>query len=141
MKPRFSIFFRAIVGVLSICMAVGAVAREGPITSCSKAPMLAELIRQFPAYMLGETADVPPGILSPHPVIARSLLMRSGTSLVCVVVALDEAGTVQSAGVVYPRGMMLTAKERERVLATRWASAKHEGKPTPSVAIIEVRLN
>lgn len=95
--------------------------------------MLAVFQKQLPDHILAIAADRQPKIASALPPIAGSLYRRARTDLVCVVLALDAAGKVQTAEVSYPAGVRLTPQERAQVFATRWSPAELTGQPRPSL--------
>lgn len=89
-----------------------AIARDRPILSCEKASLLAEIQKLLPDHVIGKTADVEPKPVEKLPQFPRSIWMRSGSSLTCVVVVLDETGRPQEAIVSYPSRMGLTEQEK-----------------------------
>ena len=94
--------FKIMVVALLLLTANSALALDRPIRSCEKAPLLAEIQKLLPDHVIGETADVEPKPVEKLPQFPRGIWMRSGSSLTCVVVVLDETGKPQDAIVSYP---------------------------------------
>ncbi|WP_424683769.1 hypothetical protein [Frateuria sp. YIM B11624] len=135
MKPVLAVALAALV-----CGPACARGRlDRPVLSCNKAPLLAVFQRQLPDHVLATTADTQPKITSALPPIAGSLYRRARTDLVCVVLALDATGKVQTAEVSYPAGVRLTSQERAQVLATQWSPAKLKGQPRPSLVNMDFK--
>lgn len=137
MKSTFAISLSVLV-----CGTASASGRlDRPVLSCDKAPLLAVFQKQLPDHILATAADRQPKITSALPPIAGSLYRRAMTDLVCVVLALDAAGKVQTAEVSYPAGVRLTPQERAQVLATQWSPAELTGQPRPSLVNMDFRYD
>ncbi|WP_152984485.1 hypothetical protein [Stenotrophomonas terrae] len=117
-----------------------AIARDRPILSCEKAPLLAEIQRLLPDHVIGETADVEPKPVEKLPHFPRSIWMRSGSSLTCVVVVLDETGRPQEAIVSYPSRMGLTEQEKQVILSVQWTPAQVGGQVRPSLVSMDFEV-
>ena len=128
--------FLALIALL--CLACTASARQRSIHSCDEAPLLADLQRQLPDYILATSADVQPKLISKMPQFALSLYKRSSASLICVVVALDSSGKTQGVMISYPAGLTLTSRERDELLPLQWSPAQLNGQPRPSLVSIKV---
>lgn len=125
--------FKIAVAAAFVLIANSALARDRPIQSCEKAPLLAEIQKIFPDHVIGETADVEPQPVEKLPRFPRSIWMRSGSSLTCVVVALDAEGTPQDAIVSYPSRFALTEQEKQMVLSVQWTPALIGGQARASL--------
>ena len=117
-----------------------ALARDRPIRSCEKAPLLAEIQKLLPDHVIGETADVEPEPVEKLPQFPRSIWMRSGSSLTCVVVVLDETGKPQDAMVSYPSRMGLTEQEKQVILSVQWTPAQVGGQARPSLVSMDFEI-
>jgi hypothetical protein len=117
-----------------LLLAVGSVsARERPIFSCDKAPLLVEYKKQLPDHILAASADTKPEPQSKLPRTAVPILERARSNLVCVVIALDATGKAEDLAVSYPAGFKLTDKEREQILLLQWSAAQLGGRMRPSL--------
>ncbi|MGE8281254.1 MAG: hypothetical protein ACN6O2_12550 [Stenotrophomonas sp.] len=114
-----------------------ALARDRPIRSCEKAPLLAEIQKLLPDHVIGEAADVEPKPVEKLPHFPRGIWMRSGSSLTCVVVVLDETGKPQDAIVSYPSRMGLTEQEKQVILSVQWTPAQVGGQARPSLVSMD----
>lgn len=91
--------------------------------------------------MVGEIADVEPQSVEKLPQFPRSIWMRSGSSLTCVVVVLDEAGKPQDALVSYPSRMGLTEQEKQVILSVQWTPAQVGGQARPSLVSMNFEIH
>jgi len=123
--------FAALVFLLLVADSLAA--RERPITSCEKAPLLAEFQDQLPDHILAASADKKHKLVSELPRFAVPILRRSGSNLVCVVIVLDAQGKVQDLAVSYPAGFALTSREKNLIFALRWSAAEVAGEARPSL--------
>lgn len=117
-----------------------ALARDRPIRSCEKALLLAEIQKLLPDHVIGETADVEPKPVETLPRFPRSIWMRSGNSLTCVVVALDKTGTPQEAIISYPSRLALTEQEKQMILSVQWTPAQVGGEARPSLISMDFEI-
>lgn len=131
--------FKIVVAAAFLLIANSALARDRPIQSCEKAPLLAEIQKRVPDHVIGESADVKPAPVGTLPMFPRGIWMRSGSSLTCVVVALDAAGTPQDAVVSYPSRFALTEQEKQMVLSVQWTPAQVGGQARPSLVSMDFR--
>lgn len=106
-----------------------------PVTSCDRAPGLAEFQKQLPGHIVSEKADKPAKLLS-EPKFNLGGLFRRGGNLICIVLALDESGRVQDVAVSYPLGLTLQPAEREQFARLRYSPAEVAGEPRPSLATV-----
>ncbi|KRG63690.1 hypothetical protein ABB26_10740 [Stenotrophomonas humi] len=125
--------FKIVVAAAFVLIANSALARDRPIQSCEKAPLLAEIQKIFPDHVIGESAEVEPKPVNKLPRFPRGIWMRSGSSLTCVVVVLDAEGTPQAAIVSYPSRFALTDQEKQMVLSVQWTPAQVGGQARPSL--------
>lgn len=128
------------VFAVTLLSASSAQARDRPIRSCEKAPLLAEIQRLLPDHVIGKTADVEPKPVEKLPQFPRSIWMRSGSSLTCVVVVLDETGKPQDALVSYPSRMGLTEQEKQVILSVQWTPAQVGGQARPSLVSMDFEI-
>ena len=128
---------KVIVFAVTLLAASSAMARDRPIRFCEKAPLLAEIQKLLPDHVIGKTADVEPKPVEKLPQFPRGIWMRSGSSLTCVVVVLDETGKPQDAIVSYPSQMGLTEQEKQVVLAVQWTPAQIGGQARPSLVSMD----
>lgn len=117
-----------------------ALARDRPIRSCEKAPFLAEIQKLLPDHVIGKAADVEPKPVEKLPQFPRGIWMRSGSSLTCVVVVLDEAGKPQDAIVSYPSRLGLTDQEKQVILSVQWTPAQVGGQSRPSLVSMDFEI-
>lgn len=117
-----------------------ALARDRPIRSCGNAPLLAEIQKLLPDHVIGENADVEPQPVEKLPQFPRSIWMRSGSSLTCVVVVLDETGKPQDAIVSYPSRSGLTDQEKQVILSVQWTPAQVGGQARPSLVSMDFEI-
>jgi len=115
-------------------------ARDRPIRSCEKAPLLAEIQKLLPDHVIGDTVDVEPKPVEKLPQFPRSTWMRSGSSLTCVVVVLDETGKPQDAIVSYPSRLALTDQEKQMILSVQWTPAQLGGQLRPSLVSMDFEV-
>ncbi|PZU28159.1 MAG: hypothetical protein DI584_06680 [Stenotrophomonas sp.] len=125
---------------VTLLAANSALARDRPIRSCEKAPLLAEIQKLLPDHVMGETADVEPKPVEKLPQFPRSIWMRSGSSLTCVVVVLDEAGKPQDAIISYPSRLGLTDQEKQMILSVQWTPAQLGGQARPSLVSMDFEI-
>jgi len=91
--------------------------------------------------VIGKTADVEPKPVEKLPQFPRSIWMRSGSSLTCVVVVLDETGKPQDALVSYPSRMGLTEQEKQVILSVQWTPAQVGGQARPSLVSMNFEIH
>ncbi|WP_152980535.1 hypothetical protein [Stenotrophomonas ginsengisoli] len=115
-------------------------ARERPITSCTKAPLLAVFQQERPDHILADDADDKPQALARLPRFDRNIWLRSGSELVCVVVALDSSGMPQELAVSYPAGYALSAEQEQQILSVQWSPARVDGQPRPALLNMDFRI-
>lgn len=115
-------------------------ARERPVTSCSKAPLLAVFQQERPDHTLADDADDKPQALARLPRFDRNIWLRSGSALVCVVVALDSNGTPQELAVSHPAGYALSAEQEQQILSVQWSPARLDGQPRPALLNMDFRI-
>jgi len=125
---------------VTLLAANSAQARDRPIRSCEKAPLLAEIQKLLPDHVIGKTADVEPKPVEKLPQFPRGIWMRSGSSLTCVVVVLDEAGKPQDAIVSYPSRLGLTDQEKQVILSVQWTPAHVGGQARPSLVSMDFEI-
>ncbi|HJR75008.1 MAG TPA: hypothetical protein VJ806_15385 [Luteimonas sp.] len=106
-----------------------------PVTSCDKAPGLADFRERLPDHVLSAAATKPAKLTS-EPKFRLGGLFRRGGNLICVVLAVDDAGRVQDAAVSYPAGLTLQPAEREQFLVLRYSPAEIDGEPRPSLVTV-----
>ena len=128
---------KIMVFAVTLLAANSAPARDRPIRSCEKAPLLAEIQKLLPDHVIGETADVEPKPVEKLPQFPRSIWMRSGSSLTCVVVVLDETGKPQDAIVSYPSRLALTDQEKQMIVSVQWTPAQLGGQARPSLVSMD----
>jgi len=126
---------------VTLLAANNALASDRPIRSCEKAPLLAEIQKLLPDHVIGKTADVEPKPVEKLPQFPRGIWMRSGSSLTCVVVVLDETGKPQDAMVSYPSRMGLTEQEKQVILAVQWTPAQVGGQARPSLVSMDFEIH
>ena len=131
---------KVIVFAVTLLAANSALARDRPIRSCEKAPLLVEIQKLLPDHVIGETADVEPKPVEKLPQFPRSIWMRSGSSLTCVVVVLDETGKPQDAIVSYPSRLGLTEQEKQVILSVQWTPARFGGQARPSLVSMDFEI-
>ena len=123
---------------LSICSLANA--RERPITSCEKAPYLAKVREQLPSYILDSEATTPSKNKNKLKFKPGRLLQGAG-GLVCVIMAVNSAGKVQDAIVIYPASVALTPQQREEILAFEMTPAELNGVPVDSLSMMSITSN
>jgi len=121
----------------TLLAASSAQASDRPIRSCEKAPLLAEIQKLLPDHVIGIAADVEPQPVEKLPQFPRGIWMRSGSSLTCIVVVLDETGNPQDAIVSYPSRMGLTEQEKQMILSVQWTPAQVGGQVRPSLVSMD----
>jgi hypothetical protein len=131
---------KIMLAAVLVLTASSAPARERPIRSCEKAPLLAEIQKGLPDHVSGNAADVKPKQVEKLPGFPRGIWMRSGSSLTCVVVVLDETGTPQDAVVSYPPQMALTDQEKQMILSVQWTPAQVGGQARPSLVSMDFAI-
>ena len=115
-------------------------ARERPVTVCSKALLLAVFPQERPHHLLANDADDKPQALAWLPRFDRNTWLRSGSALVCVVVALDSSGTPQELAVSYPAGQALSAEKEQQIRSVPWPTARVDGQARPALLDMDVAL-
>lgn len=105
-----------------------------------KAPRLAEIQQLLPDHLVAKTADVEPKPVGKLPSFPRGIWMRSGSSLTCVVVVLDETGKPQDAIVPHPSQMTLTDREKEVILSVQWTPAQVGGQARLSLVSMDFAI-
>lgn len=133
--------FKSMVVVLLLLAMNSAIAGDRPIRSCEKAPILSEIQKLLPDHVIGESADVEPKPVEKLPQFPRGIWMRSGSSLTCVVVVLDETGKPQDAMVSYPSRMGLTEQEKQVILSVQWTPAQVGGQARPSLVSMDFEIH
>lgn len=131
---------KIMVFAVTLLAANSAPARDRPIRSCEKAPLLAEIQKLLPDHVMGETADVESQPVEKLPQFPRGIWMRSGSSLTCVVVVLDETGKPQDAIVSYPSRSGLTDQEKQMILGVQWTPAQVGGQARPSLVSMDFKI-
>ena len=71
---------------------------------------------------------------------SRGICVRSGSSLTCVVVVLDETGKPQDAIVSYPSRLGLTDQEKQMILSVQWTPAQLGGQTRPSLVSMDFEV-
>ena len=135
--PNIKIIVLAVMS-LSICSLANA--RERPITSCEKAPYLAKVREQLPSYVLGSEATIPPKIKHKSK-FKPGRLLQGGGDLVCVIMAVNAAGKILDAIVIYPTSVALTPQQREVILAFEMTPAELNGVPVDSLSVMSIKSN
>ena len=125
------VFFGTLLGLATAFPAHAA----KPVTSCDRAPGLADFRKQLPDHILSEAATTPARSLS-EPKFNLGGLFRRGGNLICIVLALDETGRVQDVAVSYPVGLAMKPTEREQFLRLQYSPAEVDGQPRPSLVTV-----
>jgi len=123
---------KIMVFAVALLAANSALARDRPIRSCEKAPLLAEIQKLLPDHVIGKTADVEPKPVEKLPQFPRGIWMRSGSSL---------TGKPQDAMVSYPSRMGLTEQEKQVILAVQWTPAQVGGQARPSLVSMDFEIH
>lgn len=127
------------IAALALLLSVAVVALPAQaakrITSCDKAPGLADFRKQFADHVLSDAATKPAKLMT-EPKFDLSGLFRRGGNLICIVLAVDDAGRVQDAAVSYPAGLALQPAEREQFLGLLYSPAEIDGRPRSSLVTV-----
>lgn len=127
--------------LIALLLATGhTAARQRPITSCAKAPLLAVFQQERPDHILADDADEKPQALARLPRFDRNIWLRSGSELVCVVVVLDSNGVPQEMAVSHPAGYALSAEQEQQILSVQWSPARLDGQPRPALLSMDFRI-
>ena len=133
--------FRILVAALIAVACNPTSARDRPTSSCDQAPLLSDMQKNLPGYVLSSKAEIKPKLLtkiSRTTIPAGEILKRTRQfSLICIVLAVDANGKVQDAAVSYPR-VSLTEKEREKFLLLEYLPAQNGGQAVPSLVNIDI---